>query len=40
METPYVLMGQLASVYYFAYYLVLGPLAGVLGDWLLFDEGN
>ena len=30
VETPYVQVGQIASIVYFAYFLVLNPVAGYL----------
>lgn len=35
VEAPWVLLGQLTAVFYFAYFLVLGPLAGVIENKLL-----
>nr|YP_009541983.1 cytochrome b [Neogoniolithon spectabile]AYR06653.1 cytochrome b [Neogoniolithon spectabile] len=35
VEEPYVLIGQIASLYYFAYFLVILPLLGLLEKFLL-----
>jgi ubiquinol-cytochrome c reductase cytochrome b subunit len=34
-EAPWVLIGQIASVYYFAYFLILTPLIGIVENKLL-----
>ena len=35
VEDPYILIGQLASIFYFAYFLILTPLVGYLENKLL-----
>lgn len=35
MEEPYILVGQIASIGYFAYFLLLTPLVGYLENKLL-----
>jgi len=35
VEEPYVIIGQLASIYYFFYFLVLLPSLGNLENFLL-----
>nr|AEK94591.1 apocytochrome b [Ephydatia fluviatilis] len=35
VEEPYILIGQLASIFYFAYFLILVPIAGYLENQLL-----
>jgi ubiquinol-cytochrome c reductase cytochrome b subunit len=35
VEAPYIIIGQISSVFYFAYLLVLNPLAGMLENHLL-----
>ncbi|YP_001031207.2 cytochrome b (mitochondrion) [Amphimedon queenslandica] len=35
VEDPYILIGQLASAYYFIYFIVLNPMGGYLGDILM-----
>ena len=39
VEEPFILVGQLASIFYFAYFLVMGPLLGYLENRLLFPKG-
>jgi ubiquinol-cytochrome c reductase cytochrome b subunit len=34
-EAPWVLIGQIASVFYFSYFLILTPLIGLLENKLL-----
>jgi ubiquinol-cytochrome c reductase cytochrome b subunit len=34
-EAPYVIIGQIASVYYFAYFFVITPAVGILENKLL-----
>ena len=36
VEAPWVLIGQLASVFYFAYFLILNPLSGYLENKLIY----
>ena len=38
VEEPFIFIGQLASVFYFAYFLVLSPLLGYLENNLLFPK--
>jgi ubiquinol-cytochrome c reductase cytochrome b subunit len=35
VEEPWVIVGQIASVFYFAYFLVFTPLIGILENKLL-----
>lgn len=39
VEEPFILVGQLASIFYFSYFLVLNPLLGYLENRLLFPKG-
>ncbi len=36
VEAPWVLIGQVASVFYFAYFLVINPICGLLENKLIF----
>jgi hypothetical protein len=36
VESPYVEVGQVASVFYFSYFLILLPLIGLLENNLLY----
>jgi len=38
VEEPFILIGQLASIFYFGYFLVLGPLLGYIENRLLFPK--
>lgn len=38
VEAPWVILGQSASVFYFAYFLVLNPLIGKLENKLIFGK--
>jgi ubiquinol-cytochrome c reductase cytochrome b subunit len=38
VEDPWVLIGQLSSVFYFAYFLVLNPIAGIIENKLIFGK--
>nr|CDG50895.1 cytochrome b [Hormathia digitata] len=38
VEEPFILVGQLASIFYFSYFLVLSPLLGYLENRLLFPK--
>ena len=40
VEEPFILVGQLASIFYFSYFLVLTPLLGYLENRLLFPKGG
>lgn len=37
VEEPYILIGQLSSIFYFSYFLVLIPLSGYLENYLMFN---
>ncbi len=38
VEAPWVLIGQLASVFYFAYFLVINPICGIIENELIFKN--
>nr|URF19455.1 cytochrome b [Galatheanthemum sp. MT-2020] len=38
VEEPFILVGQLASIFYFSYFLVISPLLGYLENHLLFPK--
>lgn len=38
VEEPYILVGQLSSIFYFSYFLILIPLAGYLENYLIFNK--
>lgn len=38
VEEPWVVIGQICSMFYFGYFLVLNPLAGILENKLIFDK--
>jgi len=38
VEAPWVLLGQITSVFYFAYFLILNPLAGIIENKLIFKD--
>nr|YP_009734561.1 cytochrome b [Microzoanthus occultus]QIB71114.1 cytochrome b [Microzoanthus occultus] len=40
VEEPYILIGQLASLFYFTYFIVLTPLIGILENYLLYNKIN
>nr|YP_654374.2 cytochrome b [Nematostella sp. JVK-2006] len=40
VEEPFILIGQIASMFYFAYFLVIAPLLGYLENRLLFPGQN
>nr|YP_009758581.1 cytochrome b [Epiactis japonica]YP_009758620.1 cytochrome b [Heteractis crispa]QIN90399.1 cytochrome b [Epiactis japonica]QIN90437.1 cytochrome b [Heteractis crispa] len=40
VEEPFILVGQLASVFYFSYFLILSPLLGYIENRLLFPRGD
>ena len=40
VEDPFILVGQLASVFYFSYFLILTPLLGYIENRLLFPKGE
>nr|YP_009255848.1 cytochrome b [Anthopleura anjunae]ANF02874.1 cytochrome b [Anthopleura anjunae] len=40
VEEPFILVGQLASVFYFSYFLIIGPLLGYIENRLLFPKGE
>nr|YP_008593267.1 cytochrome b [Bolocera tuediae]CDG50881.1 cytochrome b [Bolocera tuediae] len=40
VEEPFILVGQLASVFYFSYFLILAPLLGYIENRLLFPKGE
>lgn len=40
MEEPYILIGQMASGFYFLYFLILAPLVGSLENKLMEGEEN
>ena len=35
MEEPYILIGQMASLFYFTYFLIVVPIVGILENKLL-----
>lgn len=38
VEDPYIFIGQLSSIFYFSYFLLLVPLAGIVENKILFDR--
>ena len=38
VEDPYIFIGQLSSIFYFSYFLVLVPLGGLLENYILFKK--
>ena len=38
VEAPWVLIGQLASVFYFAYFLIINPLCGLIENQLIWNK--
>nr|YP_010338984.1 apocytochrome b [Sahlingia subintegra]UNJ19074.1 apocytochrome b [Sahlingia subintegra] len=40
VENPYIVIGQVASIYYFIYFLILLPLLGKLEKFLIFSSLN
>lgn len=38
VEDPYILIGQLSSIFYFSYFLILIPLSGYLENYLMFGK--
>lgn len=38
VEDPYIFIGQLSSIFYFSYFLLLVPLAGVIENKILFNK--
>lgn len=39
-ESPWVLIGQIASVYYFAYFLIINPVIGLIENKLIYGKIN
>jgi len=38
VEDPYIFIGQISSVFYFSYFLLLVPLSGILENYLVFKK--
>lgn len=38
VEDPYILIGQISSIFYFSYFLVLVPVSGLIENSLLFKR--
>ena len=38
VEDPYIFIGQLSSIFYFSYFLLLVPLAGIIENKILFNR--
>jgi len=38
VEDPYITIGQLSSIFYFSYFLVLVPLSGIIENSILFKK--
>lgn len=38
VEAPWVILGQCASVFYFAYFLILNPVIGIIENKLIFNK--
>jgi len=38
VEDPWVFIGQMSSIFYFAYFLVLNPIAGIVENKLIFGK--
>ena len=40
VEDPYIFIGQISSVFYFSYFLLLVPLSGLIENSLIFNKSN
>ena len=38
VEDPYIFIGQISSIFYFSYFLLLVPLSGILENYLVFKK--
>jgi ubiquinol-cytochrome c reductase cytochrome b subunit len=40
VEEPYILIGQLSSIFYFSYFLLIVPIIGYLENNLIFNKNK
>lgn len=38
VEDPYIFIGQLSSIFYFSYFLILVPVSGIIENYILFKK--
>nr|QPF96874.1 cytochrome b [Eutima sp. BMK-2020] len=38
VEDPYIFIGQLSSIFYFSYFLILVPVSGIMENYILFKK--